>query len=199
MITITPEILKAIAPHNRKLKLLVELAHWMNEWWPQFEIDTKGEICHYLAQYAHETDSFNSLREYASGKAYEGRQDLGNTSKGDGVKYKGRGGFMTTGKSNYLRLEDIATHYFGQEILFTHEPELLESPFYAVWSACLYWKDKGFNDIANMPDNKIIKTKIKGVLKPLSPVEYITYRINGGFNHINERIRFYERAKKVIK
>lgn len=87
----------------------------------------------------------------------------------------------------------------SDEVFFLTNPQNLEFPKYAVWSACIFWEDKRFNDIANMPDNKIIQTKIKGKLKPLSPVEYISYRINGGFNGINDRIRFYERAKKVIK
>jgi putative chitinase len=199
MITITPEILKAIAPRNKKPQLIVDIVPQMNKWFPLFEIDTKGEICHYLAQYAHETDSFNSLEEYATGKAYEKRWDLGNKWPGDGPKFKGRGGFMTTGRTNYSRLTLLSAKAFGKEIDFVQRPDLLVDSQYAVWSACIYWNDKHFNDIANMPDSKIIQTKIKGKLKPLSPVEYISYRINGGFNGINDRIRFYERAKKVIK
>lgn len=31
------------------------------------------------------------MKEIASGKAYEGRKDLGNTEPGDGVRFKGRG------------------------------------------------------------------------------------------------------------
>lgn len=204
MITITPEILKAIAPLNKKSQLLVELSDSMNEWFPVFDIDTKGEVCHFLAQAAHETASFNALKE-AGGptyfKKYEGRQDLGNTTQGDGIKYPGRGIFMTTGRTNYQRAEDKAVERFGDipDVHFVSTPQQLELPQYAVWSACLYWQDKSFNDIANQPDHKNVPIKIKGKLISLPPVKYISYRINGGYNGLEERIAFYERAKKVIK
>ena len=41
------------------------------------------------------------FEEIASGAAYEGRTDLGNTQPGDGKRYKGRGPIQLTGRSNY--------------------------------------------------------------------------------------------------
>ena len=45
---------------------------------------SRTEKAQFLAQMAHESDQFRAMREYSSGKAYEGRKDLGNTRPGDG-------------------------------------------------------------------------------------------------------------------
>lgn len=72
-----------------------------------------------LATAHHETDDFRVMLEYASGTAYEGRADLGNTSKGDGPRFKGRGYPMLTGRRNYglasklLDLDLIGTPQFA--------------------------------------------------------------------------------------
>ncbi len=88
---IRPDQLAEIA--GNKTLLMPELASWLNRTCPAYAIDTPHEYCHFLAQACHETDHFRTLREYASGKAYEGRADLGNTQVGDGVRFRGRGNF----------------------------------------------------------------------------------------------------------
>lgn len=200
MIQITADILKKIAP-NSNGHLLGELAQEMTTQFPAFKIDTVREYCHFLAQAAHETDSFNALTEYASGRAYEGRKDLGNLVKGWGVKYKGRGIFQVTGRNNYARLNGIFPGAKGANTLLA-QPELLAQPKWAVWSACIFWNDRHLSDIANMPDTQLIYAKsLEGTTHNprLFPVEYITYRINGGFNGMPERAAFFLRAQKIFE
>lgn len=196
---ITVDILKRIAPGGKEtgFKLFPELVEYMNVWLPKYGIDTKGEICHFLAQTAHESNSFNTLEEYASGKAYEGRKDLGNINPGDGVKYKGKGLIQVTGRINYIAATIAYNRINTSHLDFEAHPELLKDENLATWSACNFWDDRDLNTIANMPDDaKIWSKKLN---KNLSPLEYISWRINGGFNALDQRKIFYERAKEIIK
>lgn len=192
---ITVDILKEIAPGGKEtdFKLFPELARWMTEWFPHFGIDTNQEYCHLLAQLAHESNSFNTLEEYASGAAYEGRKDLGNVQPGDGVKFKGRGPMQVTGRLQYLGL-GVKLH---KPDMFIDNPELLATPQWGVWAACVFWDDRHLNDIANMADSEPIF--VKKLNRDLSPIEYITWRVNGGFTGLNQRKMFYSRCKQILK
>lgn len=189
---ITEKHLAAIA--GTHTPLMPELAVWINKLCPGYEIDTEHEYAHFLAQACHETDHFRTLHEYASGNAYEGRKDLGNTRKGDGPRFKGRGIFQTTGRANYMQLGLKK----GQRDLFIKSPELLEKPEYAVWSACEFWTSRNLNDAANHADGDKLKKKYGGKVHEVSPVEFISISINGGLNGIDERKKFYALAKGVL-
>lgn len=189
---ITADHLAAIA--GIKTRLMPDLATWLNHFCPQYEIDTPQEYAHFLAQACHETDHFKTLQEYASGKAYENRRDLGNKNPGDGVRFKGRGIFQTTGRANYLQLGVKK----GTRDFFINNPESLEQPEYAVWSACEFWQTRGLNDAANQQDATLMKKKFRGALIDVPPVEYISITINGGRNGLDERIKFYLKANKVL-
>lgn len=65
-------------------------------------------LAYMLGTTFHEVDkSMQPITEYASGRAYEGRKDLGNTHPGDGVRFKGRGYVQLTGRANYKKMSDV--------------------------------------------------------------------------------------------
>lgn len=141
----------------------------------EFSINTPARQAAFIAQIAHESGQFRYVREIASGAAYEGRADLGNTFKGDGIRFKGRGLIQVTGRANYAACGKV----LGLDLILF--PELLEQPLYACRSAAWFWKSRGLNEIADAGD------QVK-----------ITRRINGGTNGLAERLAYFEIARKVI-
>ena len=110
-----------------------------NELLPYYKINSLLRLSNFLAQLLHESDRLRATHEYDSGAAYEFRMDLGNTMPGDGIKYKGRGGFQVTGKINYAAF----ARRFGIDCV--NHPELLEEPRWWVASALWYWGTRSLN------------------------------------------------------
>lgn len=169
---ISLEQLKAIAKYGRGLDKLIQP---LNDTLLRYGIDTPLRISHFLGQVIHESGSFRYMKEIASGKAYEGRKDLGNTQKGDGVRFKGRAYLQLTGRSNYTQYSD-----FCNEDFISH-PEKVEELPWAIDVAGWFWSTRGLNEIADT-DN----------------LRRITKRINGGYTHIDDRIKWTDQAKKVL-
>lgn len=139
------------------------------------KINTPLRQAHFLAQLGHESGSFKYTEEIASGSAYEGRKDLGNTEKGDGERFKGRGLIQLTGRTNYQNFGDA----IGQDLTADNNwTKVATDPMLAVEAATWFWDTNGLNDLADQ-DN----------------VEKVTKRINGGYNGLDDRKAYLKRAK----
>lgn len=135
----------------------------------------------WFAQIGHESAGLRYMEEIASGAAYEGRRDLGNTQPGDGVRFKGRGPIQVTGRHNYTELSQWA---FGQGLVpsptfFVDQPAQLASDRYGFLGVVWYWT-VARPDINTLSDKRDLDT--------------VTRRINGGLNGIADRRERYNRA-----
>src|SRR5260370_2422639 len=101
-------------------------------------IDTALRMCHFMAQLAHESAHFGTTREFASGAAYEGRRDLGNTQPGDGKRYRGRGLIQNTGRGNYREATADIQRLVPAAPDFEQDPEALEQFPWALLAAISY-------------------------------------------------------------
>lgn len=138
-------------------------------------LDTGLRLAHFMGQCSHESGGFRYLEEIASGAAYEGRVDLGNTQPGDGRRYKGRGPIQLTGRANYRRV--------GRRIgidLESH-PEVVGHPSIGLLVGCVYWADRSLNARADADD-------LLG----------LTRAINGGTNGLEDRKVQTAKAKGLI-
>ncbi len=145
--------------------------------------NTSLRIAAFLAQVAHESGELRYFEEIwgptAQQQRYEPPSDLatrlGNTQPGDGYRYRGRGPIQITGRYNYRK--------YGQLLGIDLEsiPDLAKSVQIAFSIAGLFWQNNGLNQLADAGNF----------------VE-ITRRINGGLNGLQNRQKYYDRAKSVL-
>ena len=145
----------------------------------KFGITTNLRLAHFLSQCAHESGNFKWVVEFASGKAYEGRKDLGNTEVGDGVKFKGRGYIQLTGRSNYTKFSKFCNEdcVSNPDLVSTKFPMLSAAYFFnsvKLWSVC----DLGSTD---------------------EVVTKVTKKVNGGTNGLAERKEYFHKFWNLLK
>jgi putative chitinase len=134
-------------------------------------------VCHFLAQAAHESLRFRTLRELGGPSyfaRYEGRADLGNVQPGDGVKFHGRGIFQLTGRANYAAMSKRLN------VDLVANPDEAMRPSTSLRIACIFWSMHHLNDLADA-----------------DRIDEITRRINGGQNGLAERTQLYAKARTI--
>lgn len=104
-------------------------------------------------------------------KVYGGR--MGNDQPGDGLKYRGRGYLMITGKDNY----ELVQAQTGEPVV--DKPELLETPRIAMKAAIAWWEGRISDDI-------------------VGNAALVSRAVNGGDTGLAERVRLSRSAEFLI-
>lgn len=202
----TGDSLKQIMP-NAKVEDINHYLDALNSEMLAYAINTSLRAAHFIAQVAHESGSFKfssenlnysakALRavfgkyfptdelaeEYArkpekiANRVYANRMNNGNEESGDGWKYRGRGLIQLTGKENYTKCGDVL------KIDLVNKPDLLaQDANVAVAAACWFWDSRKLNAYADQDD-----------------IRSVTRRINGGYNGLEDREQYLQRAKSVL-
>ncbi|AQA23211.1 chitinase class I family protein [Rhodococcus sp. MTM3W5.2] len=171
---VTPDELARIVP-GMPAEKIAEYVAPLNAAMERGGIDNPVRQAAFIAQLAVESDSFRTFEEYASGRAYEGRADLGNTQAGDGERYKGRGAIQITGRHNYESLSQFTG------IDFVAHPELVEAPENAFTTAVWYWQSRDLNQVADSA----------GIVR-------VSELVNGGHHALERRVADFQRGLDVL-
>jgi predicted chitinase len=176
---VSPQQLQQIAGssgHKLSGSRAAQVAPHLNRAMAEANIDTPKKKAAFVAQLMHESGGFRYNEEIASGAAYEGRRDLGNTQPGDGRRFKGRGFIQLTGRANY----EAAGKALGLDLV--NNPGLAAKDENAARVAAWYWNSRGLNQKAEAGD-----------------FNGITKSINGGYNGKADRDRLYGNAMNVLR
>jgi len=132
--------------------IVSSIAQNFNAFIVTFQLSNDRRISNFLGQCAVESAYFRTTTEYASGKKYNGRRDLGNIYPNDGPRFKGRGLIQLTGRSNYAKAAAIV-----HQDLVGH-PELVATFPLALTVSGIYWQNRHvvgggtLNDLADQND-----------------------------------------------
>jgi len=145
-------MLKKVMPN---CKVSEQVLPTLNDTMREFKINNRLRAAAFLATLAVESGEFRYNEELASGQAYEGRKDLGNTHPGDGPRYKGHGRIQLTGRDVHKACGD----YFGIDLIAN--PKLAAEEPMATKSAGWFWihYKTHMNELADQ--GKFLETQVK--------------------------------------
>lgn len=151
----------------------------------QANCTTVNRAAMFLAQIGHESLGLRYMEEIASGAAYEGRKDLGNTHTGDGKRFKGRGPIQITGRTNYTAVSKWAFQhgYVPTQTYFVDHPAQLAKDQYGFLGAVWYWTvARNMNAYADKRD-----------------IEGATRAVNGALNGLTDRRTRWQRCLNLAQ
>ena len=163
------------APAASQAQIITQVGAVLAKTLDAYDINTRLRIAHFLGQTCEESAGFRTTEEFASGKEYNGRADLGNTQPGDSPRFKGRGLLQITGRANYERYGKA----LGVDLV--DNPTTAAEPALSLKIACEYWKDRNINADCDRDD-----------------AQAVTRKVNGGLNGLSERIAFTQKAKTAV-
>jgi predicted chitinase len=177
--------LRAIMPALPAAKLTLFLP-FLQSAAAEFVIDRPAREAAFIAQLAHESGQLRFMEEIwgptEAQKRYEPPSTLatklGNTEKGDGKRFKGRGPIQISGRANYLRYGELLV------LDLVADPPKAATPEVGFRTAGLYWQKNGLNELADLATPEAFRE--------------ITIRINGGLNGLKDREKFYATARTVL-
>ena len=174
----------------------------------RFDIVAKHTLAAFLAQTAHESQEFNRVREnlnysaaglvatwpkrfptlvFASDYArnpqkianyvYANRLGNGPPESNDGWTYRGGGLIQTTGRENFYRTG------LALDLPLEKHPEMIETKRVAALTGAYFWQSHGLNNFTEIDDETFV---------------WITKTINGGTNGLEDRRKYWLRAKAVL-
>lgn len=201
---ITSEQFKAVFPKCKEPDGWVQA---LSTILPKYDINTPKRITSFIAQCGHESAGWTTfaenlnysaeglktyfgkyfinkdLNDYArkpekiANLVYANRMGNGPEESGDGWKYRGRGPIQLTGKLNYSNFKGI----YQYDVITN--PDLVQlNKDVAILSGVWFWKVNELNKYIDYDNFKLQ-----------------TYKINGGYNGLEDRIALYEKILPLIK
>lgn len=163
------KVLLAVVPTGRR-DIIDGFAASMDKCIAYADLATVNRLSGFIGQCAEESASFRTTVEYASGRAYNGRRDLGNVEPGDGPRFKGRGLIQLTGRANYREA--------GRDLGLPLEadPEAAARFPAAALIAAWFWKSRGLNKWADARNWGAVTLRVNGGERGLSERELYTGR-----------------------
>lgn len=182
---LTIDQLKEIFPRMKKNpKTCAALFPKLIEAMKEAEINTPERIAGFLGQVGVESGEFKYATEIWGPSPQQLRYEppttlavkLGNTQKGDGKLFVGRSYIQLTGRANYRACgKDL-----GLDL--ENNPELASSPEHIFKVTTWFWTRNKLNAYCDKQDYK-----------------ELTRRVNGGYNHLDERLKYTQKALSILK